>query len=195
VDPFCGSGTLLIEAALLAANIPSLIERQHFAFKNLLNYQPEIWNEIQEAANFRCKGFDFQILGSDIDSESMLRTKRNLRGLPIGRFVEVSTASFDEVKKPAENGVLICNPPYGERIGESEAVEEMYEALGDWFKNELKGFDCWVISSNQEALKRIGLKPDRKIKLYNGDLECSYRKFSIFDGFKKDQFSKIENQC
>jgi putative N6-adenine-specific DNA methylase len=193
VDPFCGSGTLLIEAALLAANIPSLIERQHFAFKNLLNYQPEIWNEIQEAANFRCKGFDFQILGSDIDSESMLRTKRNLRGLPIGRFVEVSTASFDEVKKPAENGVLICNPPYGERIGESEAVEEMYEALGDWFKNELKGFDCWVISSNQEALKRIGLKPDKKIKLYNGDLECSYRKFSIFDGFKKDQFSKIEN--
>lgn len=193
VDPFCGSGTLLIEAALLAANIPSLIERQHFAFKNLLNYQPEIWNEIQEAANFRCKGFDFQILGSDIDSESMLRTKRNLRGLPIGRFVEVSTASFEEVKKPAENGVLICNPPYGERIGESEAVEEMYEALGDWFKNELKGFDCWVISSNQEALKRIGLKPDKKIKLYNGDLECSYRKFSIFDGFKKDQFSKNEN--
>ena len=193
VDPFCGSGTLLIEAALLAANIPSLIERQHFAFKNLLNYQPEIWNEIQEAANFRCKGFDFQILGSDIDSESMLRTKRNLRGLPIGRFVEVSTASFDEVKKPAENGVLICNPPYGERIGESKAVEEMYEALGDWFKNELKGFDCWVISSNQEALKRIGLKPDKKIKLYNGDLECSYRKFSIFDGFKKDQFSKIED--
>lgn len=193
VDPFCGSGTLLIEAALLAANIPSLIERQHFAFKNLLNYKSEIWNEIQEAANFRCKGFDFQIIGSDIDSESMLRTKRNLRGLPIGRFVEVSTASFDEVKKPAENGVLICNPPYGERIGESEAVEEMYEALGDWFKNELKGFDCWVISSNQEALKRIGLKPDKKIKLYNGDLECSYRKFSIFDGFKKDQFSKVEN--
>lgn len=190
MDPFCGSGTMLIEASLLAANIPSNIERQHYAFKNMKSYQPELWDEVWNEANFKCAGFDFKILGSDIDSEAMLRTKRNLRALPIARFVDVSCAAFDEVKKPAENGILISNPPYGERMG--EAMEEMYADLGDWFKNELKGFSCWIISSNIDALKHVGLRPDKKIKIYNGDLECSFRKYTIFDGFKRDQLKKQE---
>jgi putative N6-adenine-specific DNA methylase len=188
MDPFCGSGTILIEAALLAAGIPSTIERQHYAFKNFKNYDAAMWEEIQGAAIKTCKGFDFEILGSDIDSEMMTITKRNLRGLPIGRFVNVTTAAFQEVKKPSDTGVLICNPPYGERMG--EGIEEMYAELGDWFKNELKGFSCWVISSSEAGFKSIGLKPDRKVKLYNGDLECSFRHYKIFDGFKRDQFNK-----
>jgi putative N6-adenine-specific DNA methylase len=184
MDPFCGSGTLLIEAALLAANIPSNIERTHYAFKNFMNFDEQVWEEIYTAANKRCTGFPFKIVGSDIDSDMMLMAKRNLRALPVGRFVEVSTASFDEVRKPDGGGVLICNPPYGERMGDE--IQEMYVALGDWFKKELPGFTCWVISSNDEALKFIGLKPERKIKLYNGDLECSFRKFTIFDGSRKE---------
>jgi putative N6-adenine-specific DNA methylase len=114
----------------------------------------------------------------------MMMAKRNLRGLPIGRFVTVNTASFDEVKKPTDNGTLICNPPYGERMGEE--IEDMYQGLGDWFKNELKGWNCWVISSNEEGFKSIGLKPSRKVKMYNGDLECSFREYRIFDGFRKE---------
>ncbi len=183
MDPFCGSGTILIEAAMLAANIPSCIDRQHYAFKNFKNYDEALWDEIYAAANKRCKPFDFPIAGSDIDSEMVLITKRNLRGLPFSKFITVTTKSFEEVKKIAPNGTLICNPPYGERMGED--VNEMYAALGDWFKNELKGYQCWVISSNEEAFKNVGLKPDRKYKLYNGDLECSFRKYSIFEGFRK----------
>lgn len=191
MDPFCGSGTLLIEAALLAANIPSNIDRQHYAFKNFKGFDAEAWEMILSKANKTCKGFDFQILGSDIDSDMMMMAKRNLRGLPIGRFVNVSTASFQEVKKPSDNGTLICNPPYGERMGED--IEEMYQELGDWFKNELKGFDCWVISSNEDGFRSIGLKHSRKIKLYNGDLECSFREYKIFDGFRKDHLSKNDD--
>ena len=184
VDPFCGSGTLLIEAAFLAAGIPSNIERQHYAFKNFNNFDATLWGEIYNAANKRCNGLDFEILGSDKDPEMIVKARRNLRGLPILNLISFKTASFDELSQPEKGGVLICNPPYGERIG--DRVEEMYGNLGDWFKKEMKGFDCWVISSNEEALKNIGLKPDKKIKLFNGDLECSFRKFRIFEGSRKD---------
>ena len=192
MDPFCGSGTLLIEAALLAGGIPSNIDRQHYAFKNFKNYDAALWEEIYGNAPRTCKPFDFEIIGSDIDSDMVMMSKRNLRALSIGRFVTVNTASFEEVKKPAENGTLICNPPYGERMGEE--IEDMYEKLGDWFKNELKGFNCWVISSNEEGFKSLGLKPSRKVKLYNGDLPCSFREYRIFDGFRKDLFVQEENK-
>lgn len=191
MDPFCGSGTLLIEAALLASGIPSNLDRMHYAFKNFKGYDAALWDEIYAQAPKTCKGFDFDILGSDIDSEMMLMAKRNLRGLPIGRFVNVSTASFSEVKRPTDTGTLICNPPYGERMGED--IEDMYQELGDWFKNELKGWNCWVISSNEEGFKSIGLKPSKKVKLFNGDLECSFREYRIFDGFRKDHVMQVKS--
>ena len=184
VDPFCGSGTLLIEAAFLAAGIPSNIERQHYAFKNFNNFDVALWEEIYSAANKRCNELDFEIIGSDKEPEMIVKARRNLRGLPILKLISFKTASFDELTQPEKGGVLICNPPYGERIG--DRVEELYGYLGDWFKKEMKGFDCWVISSNEEALKNIGLKPDKKIKLFNGDLECSFRKYRIFEGSRKD---------
>lgn len=190
MDPFCGSGTILIEAALLASGIPSNIDRQHYAFKNFKGFDAALWEKIQSEAIKTCKGFDFEIIGSDMDSDMMMMAKRNLRGLPIGRFVNVTTNSFQEVKKPSDNGTIVCNPPYGERMGED--IEDMYQELGDWFKNELKGWNCWVISSNEEGFKSIGLKPNRKVKLFNGDLECSFREYRIFDGFRKD-FLKGQN--
>jgi putative N6-adenine-specific DNA methylase len=192
VDPFCGSGTLLIEAAFLAANIPSNIERQHYAFKNFKSYDEALWHEVYQSANKRCSELDFEILGSDKDAEMVTIARRNLRGLPIHKLITIKTASFDELTQPEKGGVLISNPPYGERIG--DRVEEMYGELGDWFKKEMKGFDCWVISSNEDALKNIGLKPDKKIKLFNGDLECSFRKYRIFEGSHRDfVINKLEN--
>ncbi len=182
-DPFCGSGTLLIEAALLAANIPSNIERQHYAFKNFTNYDSQVWEEIYAAANKRCAQLPCKIYGGDISDEMILKTRRNLRALPIGRFVEVKNQSFEDFI-PEGKGVMISNPPYGERIGEE--VEELYAKLGTWMKHRMAGWKCWVISSNFKALTEIGLKPSQKIKMYNGDLECSFRQFDIFEGKKKE---------
>jgi putative N6-adenine-specific DNA methylase len=184
MDPFCGSGTLLIEAALLAHGIPSNIERQHYAFKNLKNFDAKMWDEIYGAIDLRPKKLPFTISGSDIEAEMVLKTRRNLRIFSFGRFIEVKNASFEEMKRTSERGTLISNPPYGERMGEE--VEELYENLGNWFKSEMKGWECWLISSNEEAMKHVGLKPDKKVKLFNGDLECSYRKYKIFEGSHKD---------
>ncbi len=190
IDPFCGSGTLLIEAALLATGIPSNIERQHYAFKNFANFNAELWEEIYNSSVKRVTGLPCRIIGSDINDEMVTKTRRNLRALPIGRFVETSVQSFEQVKCPEEKGVLVSNPPYGERMGEN--IEEMYEELGNWMKNEMKGFDCWILSASESGFKSLGLKPDRKIRLYNGELECSFRKYSIYEGTKK--IHKLTNE-
>lgn len=190
-DPFCGSGTILIEAAMMAANIPSNIERHHYAFKNFKNFQAEVWDEIYESANKRCTGLPCKIMGSDLSQEMMLKAKRNLRGLPIGRFVEVTADDFADVKKPFETGMMITNPPYGERMGTD--IPEMYEALGDWMKQEMTGCTCWIISASEEGFKSVGLRPTRKLRLYNGDLECSFRKFEIYAGSKKDRYDEDGN--
>lgn len=190
-DPFCGSGTILIEAGLMAANIPSNIERHHYAFKNFKNFQPEVWDEIYESANKRCSELPCKIMGSDISSEMMLKAKRNLRGLPIGRFIGVGNDDFADTKKPSESGIMISNPPYGERMGTE--IPEMYAALGDWMKSEMKGYTCWIISASEEGFKNVGLRPTRKLRLYNGDLECSFRKFEIYAGSKKDRYDDNGN--
>ncbi|MFK7787232.1 MAG: THUMP domain-containing protein [Crocinitomicaceae bacterium] len=189
VDPFCGSGTLLIEAALMAAGLPPQIERTHFAFKNFANYDEEVWDAILADVPRRVTELPCKIIGSDINAEMVTKTRRNLRGLSIGRFVETSVNSFQELKQIEGPGVMISNPPYGERMGEE--IEQMYGELGDWMKGEMKGFNCWVLSSNKEAFKHVGLRPDRKIKVFNGDLECSFRKYSIYEGSKK---AKFQNQ-
>ena len=186
MDPFCGSGTLLIEAALMAAGLPPMIERQHFAFKNFKDYDAALWEEIQSAIPKGITELPCEIIGSDIDAEAVTRARRNLRGLPIGRFVKTSVDGFHEISKHGDRGTMISNPPYGERMGEE--VEELYGELGDWMKQEMKGFDCWVLSSNMDAFKELALRPDRKIKVFNGDLECSFRKYSIYEGSKKGKY-------
>jgi putative N6-adenine-specific DNA methylase len=186
VDPFCGSGTLLIEAALFASGIPSNIERTHYAFKNLKNFDPAYWDKLIGEVNMNVRSLPCRIFGSDISSEMAMKAKRNVRGFSFGRFVDIEVGSFNEVKIPEGTGVLITNPPYGERLDAD--VEELYAGIGDFFKSSMKGYDCWVISSSEAGFKSLGLRPDKRIKLYNGDLECSFRKYSIYDGSKKGKY-------
>jgi putative N6-adenine-specific DNA methylase len=184
VDPFCGSGTILIEAALMAAGLPPNLERHHYAFKNFENFNEEKFNSIIDGIDRRVKGLPCKIVGSDISDEMVTKTRRNLRGLPIGRFVETSVKPFDQVEKPSEFGMIVTNPPYGERMGEE--IEELYEGIGNWLKHSMPGYSCWLISSNMDALKKVGLKPDTKMRLFNGKLECSLRKYTVFEGKLKD---------
>jgi putative N6-adenine-specific DNA methylase len=183
IDPMCGSGTLVIEAALMAADIPAMVEREHYAFKNFTSFQPEVWEEVRDSANNRPIKLEFDIVGYDSDSEVLVKARRNARSAPVGNMVRFEIQEMNEIEVSAEKGTLICNPPYGERIGDE--IQELYTQMGDVFKNKLVGFDCWVISSNAEALKFLGLRPDRKIKLFNGRLECSYRKFAVYEGSKR----------
>lgn len=184
IDPFCGSGTILIEAALYAAGIPSSIERQHYAFKNFRNFDSTAWEIIWSKANMRVSELPCRIIGTDKSAEMITKARRNLRRLSIGRFVETSVLEFEELRSSGESGIMITNPPYGERLEAN--IQELYKGIGDWMKHELKGYTCWIISSSEIGFKSVGLKPDKKFRLYNGELECSFRSYSIFNGTRKD---------
>ncbi len=185
IDPFCGSGTLLIEAALLAAGIPSCLERTHFAFKNFSSYNPELWEEIQGEVVTKVQKLPCKIIGYDNKDEMVTKTRRNLRQLSIGRFVETSSQSFETVKKPEDTGIIVTNPPYGERIHSD--IPELYGKIGTWLKHEMSGYSCWIISSSTEGFHQIGLKHTRKYRLFNGDIECSFRGYELYKGTKKGE--------
>jgi putative N6-adenine-specific DNA methylase len=185
IDPFCGSGTFLIEAALLASGVPSNIERQHYAFKNFKNFNEGLWQETYDNATRIVRSLPCEILGSDISDEMVLKSRRNLRTFSFGRFVKVTPKPFEEVKAPDNGPVFILsNPPYDVRM--EADVELLYQDIGSWLKHEMKDGTACIISSSPEGLKSIGLKPSRKVQVYNGNLDCSFRFFKLFEGKRID---------
>ena len=186
MDPFCGSGTILIEGALLATGIPSNIERQHYAFKNFKNFDQNLWDEIYDKAIRIVRKLPCKFLGSDISDEMVLKSRRNLREFSFGRFIEISGKPFNEVRKSDEPVFIISNPPYGQRL---EIEEELYTQLGSWLKHEIKEGTACIISSSDEGFKSIGLKHSKKVKVYNGNLDCSFRCYELFEGKRKDSLS------
>ena len=186
MDPFCGSGTILIEGALLATGIPSNIERQHYAFKNFKNFDQNLWDEIYDKAIRIVRKLPCKFLGSDISDEMVLKSRRNLREFSFGRFIEISGKPFNEVRKSDEPVFIISNPPYGQRL---EIEEELYTQIGSWLKHEIKEGTACIISSSEEGFKSIGLKHSKKVKVYNGNLDCSFRCYELFEGKRKDSLS------
>ena len=186
MDPFCGSGTILIEGALLATGIPSNIERQHYAFKNFKNFDQNLWDEIYDKAIRIVRKLPCKFLGSDISDEMVLKSRRNLREFSFGRFIEISGKPFNEVRKLEEPIFIISNPPYGQRL---EIEEELYAQIGSWLKHEIKEGTACIISSSEEGFKSIGLKHSKKVKVYNGNLDCSFRCYELFEGKRKDSLS------
>lgn len=182
VDVFCGSGTIAIEAALMANEIPSNISRKNYSFQNWSNFDRQLWEDIyKKAPNFPKRDLDFKIIGSDTDGDVILKARENVKALPLGKTISFEVKDFRDQTAPEGGGVLISNPPYGERL-QLEEIDELYKEMGDFFKHKMRGYDCWVISSNFDALKKIELKPSKKIQVYNGSLSCDFRKFEIFAG-------------
>ena len=183
-DPFCGAGTFLIEAALLASGIPSNIERQHYAFKNLNTFDAATWQEILDNAPRIVKSLPCTIGGSDISDEMVIKSRRNLRGFSFGRFIQIQSLDFKQIETNKHIEFILCNPPYDERI--SIENEALYQELGSWLKHKMQGIPTWIISSNEEGWHQIGLKPTKKYEVFNGDLRCSFRRYDTFAGSKSE---------
>ncbi len=185
VDFMCGSGTLLSEAGLIAKNIPPGIFRSEFGFEKWKDFDSELWEKVlDEAAGKKIAKLDFKIVGSDIESRAIRVAKGNIENAGLSKVVELNVVPFQEMMPPTGGGIAIINPPYGERIT-PEDINTMYKEIGDVLKHKFSGYDAWVLTSNMEAAKNIGLRPSRKISLFNAALECKYLKFSIYDGTKK----------
>lgn len=180
-DPMCGSGTFLIEAALIAANINPGVYRNNFAFERWDDFDVELFESIYNDDSGE-REFTHKIYGSDISPKAVGIAKSNAKSARVGKFIDIQVKPFQEITDiPEGGGILITNPPYGERIT-SDNMEALYDSIGTMLKNEFKGFNAWVISENNELFDKIGLKPSVKFPVLNGALECELRQYVIFDG-------------
>lgn len=181
VDPMCGSGTFLIEAALIAANINPGIFRSNFAFERWPDFDHELFEEIYNDDSHE-RPFTNKIYGSDISPKAIDVASRNIKSASVGKYIELKAQPLQNIEEVAhEGGILVTNPPYGERIA-VEDMEGLYRTLGEKLKRVFKGYKAWVIGYNTELLDSIGLKPSLKFPLYNGALECELREYVIFEG-------------
>ena len=180
-DPMCGSGTFLVEAALIAANINPGVYRNNFAFERWDDFDVELFESIYNDDSGE-REFTHKIYGSDISPKAVGIAKSNVKSARVGKFIDIQVKPFQEIADiPEGGGILITNPPYGERIT-SDNMEALYDSIGTMLKNEFKGFNAWVISENNELFDKIGLKPSVKFPILNGALECELRQYVIFDG-------------
>jgi len=184
IDPMCGSGTIAIEAALIANNIPAGYFRNEFGFEKWKDFDADLFQVIMDSAIKKISDDDrTRIYASDINRQVLEKAQENINNAKVEDTVKTFRASIEDFTPPPGTGTVIINPPYGERMGEN--VNELYKSIGDVFKKKYAGYDCWMITSNMEAIKHIGLKPTRKITVFNGPLECRFLKFSIYEGTKK----------
>ena len=191
-DPMCGSGTLLIEAALIARNIAPGVFRSSFAFEKWPDFDAELWSDIYNDDS-REKEFNHKIYGSDASFYAIQQAAKNIKSAGVQKDVELKQIRIEEIKisniqSPITNPspLVMMNPPYGERLKSNKEMEDLYSAIGTALKHQFTGATAWIISSNAAAMKCIGLKPSKKYHLLNGELDCQYNKYELFQGKRKD---------
>ena len=181
VDPMCGSGSLPLEAALLASNTAPGLLSPDFGFQRWPDFDSSSWKElIEEAEQLQSPLPANLIFGSDRDQRAVDLARRNAESAGIGAKIRWSYNDFAKLEPPSDHGTLICNPPYGERIGEEAELEAFYRKIGDTFKQRWKGWTAWVFTGNLALAKRVGLKASRRIVLYNGPIECRLLKYDLY---------------
>ena len=184
LDPMCGSGTLVIEAAMFACNIPANINRKLFAFEKWTDWDADLFEKIQESQLKKIINPSIQIKGSDKSPSAIEKALINIKNTNLNDFVTIKKKDFFQLEKENTEPLhLLTNPPYGERLDGD--INVLYQGIGDAFKQSFPNTHAWIISSNMEAIKCIGLRPSRKIKLFNGKLETKLMYYPIYKGTKR----------
>lgn len=184
IDPMCGSGTFLIEAALIALNIPPCIYRTQFAFEKWKDFDKELFDDLYNDDSEE-REFTHKIIGYDVNPNTVKIAQENIKAAGLSKYIEVQCrdiANFEEVTEPS---LIVTNPPYGERL-KPEDLRDLYREIGRALKHKFVNGEAWVISSHAENLAAIGLKPSQRVELKNGALDCEFWKFEIFSGTHKD---------
>lgn len=186
IDPFCGTGTIIIEAALLAHNIAPNIKRKRFGFEIWKNFDRKLWDKVWLEARGNERKFEGTIIGSDISKEVIDHAREHVANAGVDESIRLSAKPFDERTVPKGPGTLVTNPPYGERLTAND-IEVLYKSMGDKFKSDYTGYNAWVISGVENFNRFIGLAPSKRIALVNGGIDCEFMKFEIYQGTKSDK--------
>ncbi|QDA61681.1 THUMP domain-containing class I SAM-dependent RNA methyltransferase [Hymenobacter jejuensis] len=188
VDPMCGSGTLLTEAALIAQRIaPGLYHQGKFGFENWADFDASLWETIRlDARNARLEEPQADIAGSDISREFIELARQNVEAADLEDYIRLGVRDVKEAKAPkGEPGIVMMNPPYGERIGAEQEMAGLYKTIGDTLKTNFQGYDAYIFTGNLEAAKSVGLRTSRRVPLYNGPIECRLLKYELYQGTRK----------
>jgi putative N6-adenine-specific DNA methylase len=193
-DPMCGSGTIPIEAALIARNIAPGIFRKEFGFERWPDFDADLWNDIYNDDSQE-REFDHKIYGSDASFYAIQQAAKNVKSAGVQKDVELRQIRMEEIKtitnnqSPITNAspLVMINPPYGERLASNKDMEDLYGKIGTALKHQFAGATAWIISSNDAAMKCIGLKPSKKIRLLNGELDCQFNKYELFQGKRNER--------
>jgi putative N6-adenine-specific DNA methylase len=185
LDPMCGSGTLLIEAAMIACNIPPNLNRKEFAFQKWSDWDNDLYEKIEESALNKTRSFDYTITGYDKAPSAIRKSEQNISNANLDDFIKIERQDFFRTEKedPDKSLHILFNPPYGERLPID--VDVFYSRIGDTLKQSYPGSQAWLITANMEALKFVGLRPSRRIKVFNGKLESKLVKYTLYSGTKK----------
>lgn len=199
-DPMCGSGTIPIEAALIARNIAPGVFRQSFAFEKWLDFDAELWSEIYNDDSHE-REFHHKIYGSDASFYAIQQATKNVKSAGVQRDVELKQIRLEEIKSPYSlpcgegkgevSPLVMLNPPYGERLASNKDMELLYGKIGTALKHQFAGSTAWIISSNDAAMKCIGLKPSKKLHLLNGELDCQFNRYDLFAGKRNEHTLNI----
>lgn len=189
-DPMCGSGTLPIEAALIARNIAPGVFRQSYAFEKWPDFDAELWSDIYNDDSQE-REFTHKIYGSDASFYAIQQATKNVKSASLQKDIELRQIRMEEISNlqftiSNASPLVMLNPPYGERLASNKDMEELYAKIGTALKHQFTGATAWIISSNDAAMKCIGLKPSKKVRLLNGELDCQFNKYELFQGKRKD---------
>ena len=189
MDPMCGSGTMLSEAAMIACNIPANINRKGFAFEKWPDFDADLYEKIIEASLKKTREFHHKIIGMDKAPSAVRKATENIENANLSDYIEVKRDNFFKTEKQTEGPLHICfNPPYGERLDID--MQNFYASIGDTLKQGYPGTNAWMITSNLDALKFVGLRPSRKIKVFNSHLESRLVQYEMYEGSKKAKYNQ-----
>jgi putative N6-adenine-specific DNA methylase len=183
VDPMCGSGTILIEAALMAGNVPSGYYRPLFGFERWKDFDNRLWQQVKRECEEEIVEPAAPITGFDLDEKAIEASRVNIEEAGVEDYIKIEQADFNIASPPYPAGFLLTNPPYGERIKVEDLVQ-FYKDFGDVLKQKYAGYTAWLLGTDMEALKFIGLRPSRRIRVMNGPLECKFVRIDLYEGSK-----------
>ncbi|UII76400.1 THUMP domain-containing protein [Flagellimonas sp. HMM57] len=187
LDPMCGSGTFLIEAAMIACNVPANINRTSYSFMHWNDFDEELYGKIIAASLNKTREFHHKIIGYDKAPSATRKAQENVDNANLSEYIAIERKDFFRTEKPVDTKLhMVFNPPYGERL--QIDVEDFYAKIGNTLKQNYPGTNAWLITSNLEALKHVGLRPSRKIKTFNGKLESRLVKYEMYEGSKKAKY-------
>ncbi|OFZ31893.1 MAG: N6-adenine-specific DNA methylase [Bdellovibrionales bacterium RIFCSPHIGHO2_01_FULL_40_29] len=188
VDLFCGSGTILIEAAMMAVNMAPGLERKKFGFMNYTDFDADVWDQVvQEAIDNEKPETDVKFYGYDLDKKVLQMAKDNAKNAGVLEYIEFKSMPIATAHPPegVETGLIIANPPYGARIGDEDNLKDVYRDLGYTLKHRFMGWTAWILSGNKELLSEMKLKATKKFFVFNGNIECRFLKYEMFEGSRR----------